>query len=470
MTRVSSSFKKRTEGKGCPRQAKSATLWLGLVLIFGGIKLFQCQNTTVSTSSVDKDCQKRIRSVLTSKEQSNFLDSLICSNYNPLLADLILSDRSKIRKFERQAYLKDLRSYRLSGLICNDHTDPSIPPVASEPAFKCLPAEYKRRACMDGRMSSPNSCTLPFSGDRGQGANPKTTPYVPEPERISKKFDCDSPGANCAEYPMGTGGRTGVDDGQLAKDVPESKLLTMRSDGRPVWHPKAVDLHLKLIREGKDVSPLHYPGAHRAIQKAVDFVKINNKSVAIFGSITPWVESIVLHNRAKLPIITVDYNQPKSLDKRLQTELMTTMLENEEQFDVAISYSSIEHDGQGRYGDPLDPDGDFAAIKEIWLKVAPGGYLLLNVPTGNDQFHWYSMRVYGPARLPLLTRGWEYYGLATGDKVFGPDEAFMLSEVPNNGSIVVLRKPQSVGADDLLDLKKFQGLKCDSSSKKCNVK
>lgn len=41
-------------------------------------------------------------------------------------------------------------------------------------------------------------------------------------------------------------------------------------------------------------------------------------------------------------------------------------------FDVAVSYSSIENDSRGRHGDPLDPDGDLAAMKEVWLMVSPG--------------------------------------------------------------------------------------------------
>jgi hypothetical protein len=182
------------------------------------------------------------------------------------------------------------------------------------------------------------------------------------------------------------------------------------------------------------------------------------------------VESIVLHNGAKAPTTTVDYNQPKSFDERLRTEQMSSMLEGDEQFDVAVSYSSIEHDGQGRYGDPLDPDGDLAAMKEVWIKVAPGGWFLLNVPLGKDGFHWYSMRHYGSSRLPVLTRGWEYGALATSKKMYGPNEAFVIDEVESVSPVLILRKPQSVGVDEVLDTAKFGGLMCDSTSGQCSVK
>jgi SAM-dependent methyltransferase len=42
----------------------------------------------------------------------------------------------------------------------------------------------------------------------------------------------------------------------------------------------------------------------------------------------------------------------------------------------------VEHVGLGRYGDPLDPDGDLKAIAELKRVVAPGGSLLFVVPIG----------------------------------------------------------------------------------------
>lgn len=42
----------------------------------------------------------------------------------------------------------------------------------------------------------------------------------------------------------------------------------------------------------------------------------------------------------------------------------------------------VEHVGLGRYGDPLDPDGDLKAIAELRRVLAPGGLLLFVVPVG----------------------------------------------------------------------------------------
>lgn len=435
-----------------------------------------------TSAPADNNCLTLIRSFLTVQEIGDTLDTLLCSASLPVssslagatlttLADLVIRDRSELRRLERREYLRDLRSYRLSGLICNDHLDKSMPPVNSEPAFKCLTNDYKRRACMDGRVGSPAACNAYGGGD---------APYIPEPERkqIQQQTSIDnypqecrdlsSEGVEkCGENFMTYGGTT--DEGQLAAGVPEAKVLTQSKMSRPVWRKESLDFHLNLIQQGKNVGPLHYPGSHQALQKSLETIGVKGRSVAIFGSISPWVESIVHHNDAKSPTKTVDYNHPISFDDRMETELMSTMLEGGKQFDIIISYSSIEHDGQGRYGDPLDPDGDLAAMKECWLKVKPGGYFLIGVPWGEDGFYWISEREYGLYRLPVLIRGWEYRGVVTSKMVHGPKDTFKLWDVANDSPILVLRKPESVGVHDVLDTSKFGGFSCDTKSKTCGI-
>ncbi len=45
---------------------------------------------------------------------------------------------------------------------------------------------------------------------------------------------------------------------------------------------------------------------------------------------------------------------------------------------------TIEHIGLGRYGDPLDPNGDLKAIQELIRVLAPGGNLLFVTPLGKS--------------------------------------------------------------------------------------
>lgn len=54
----------------------------------------------------------------------------------------------------------------------------------------------------------------------------------------------------------------------------------------------------------------------------------------------------------------------------------------------------IEHIGLGRYGDPLDPQGDIKAAKELIRVLEPGGSLLIAVPTGKARIQFNAHRIY----------------------------------------------------------------------------
>lgn len=54
----------------------------------------------------------------------------------------------------------------------------------------------------------------------------------------------------------------------------------------------------------------------------------------------------------------------------------------------------VEHVGLGRYGDPLDPDGDLKAVAELSRVLAPGGSLLFVVPVGMPKVMFNAHRVY----------------------------------------------------------------------------
>jgi hypothetical protein len=58
---------------------------------------------------------------------------------------------------------------------------------------------------------------------------------------------------------------------------------------------------------------------------------------------------------------------------------------------------TIEHIGLGRYGDPLDYDGDIKAINELSRVLAPNGILLIVVPVGKEnKIIFNAHRIYEP--------------------------------------------------------------------------
>jgi SAM-dependent methyltransferase len=65
----------------------------------------------------------------------------------------------------------------------------------------------------------------------------------------------------------------------------------------------------------------------------------------------------------------------------------------------------VEHVGLGRYGDPLDPEGDLKAIAELRRVLAPGGTLLFVVPIGRPKIMFNAHRIYSYRQVVESFRG-----------------------------------------------------------------
>lgn len=67
----------------------------------------------------------------------------------------------------------------------------------------------------------------------------------------------------------------------------------------------------------------------------------------------------------------------------------------------------VEHIGLGRYGDPLDPDGDVKAMRELQRVLAPGGSILFVTPTGRPRIQFNAHRIYGYDQIVNAFKGLE---------------------------------------------------------------
>ncbi len=67
----------------------------------------------------------------------------------------------------------------------------------------------------------------------------------------------------------------------------------------------------------------------------------------------------------------------------------------------------VEHIGLGRYGDPLDPEGDLKAVAELKRVLAPGGSLLFVVPVGRSRLMFNGHRIYSFAQIENMFAGLE---------------------------------------------------------------
>lgn len=154
-----------------------------------------------------------------------------------------------------------------------------------------------------------------------------------------------------------------------------------------------------------------------------DYIK--GKKIGVIGSMEPWVESFLIALGAK-EVATIEYNRLTYAHPQIRTfsqsefdqlyrDCSLSKVEagdadecHAHSFDFIISPSAFDHDGLGRYGDPLDPWGDIGSMKQMeqLLRRHGEGFLFLTVPIGPDVVVFNLHRRYGPIRLPLLLGNW----------------------------------------------------------------
>ena len=162
----------------------------------------------------------------------------------------------------------------------------------------------------------------------------------------------------------------------------------------------------------------------------------------VMGSELPWVECLALSAGAKA-VWTFEYGNINSTHPRMFARPYKEMAAGFasgtiSQVDWIATFSSLEHSGLGRYGDPLNPDGDKEALQQAWCMLKPGGTLILGIPMScqrNGFIEFNAHRFYGFERLAHISSGYQLIGFVGGCDIKA-----------RAGSIVLLRKPlQSLG-------------------------
>jgi SAM-dependent methyltransferase len=93
---------------------------------------------------------------------------------------------------------------------------------------------------------------------------------------------------------------------------------------------------------------------------------------------------------------------------------------------------TIEHVGLGRYGDPIDSEGDIKAIEELKRVVAPGGSLLFVTPVGQPKIEFNAHRIYSYEQIMSYFEGYEL------------KEFSLIPEDGQNGGIMTNANPELV--------------------------
>lgn len=75
---------------------------------------------------------------------------------------------------------------------------------------------------------------------------------------------------------------------------------------------------------------------------------------------------------------------------------MTALPHTDGSIDSISCLHAVEHVGLGRYGDAVDPDGCWTAMKELQRVLAPGGRLYFSAPIGRERVEFNAHRVFAP--------------------------------------------------------------------------
>lgn len=185
---------------------------------------------------------------------------------------------------------------------------------------------------------------------------------------------------------------------ELSEDFISNTTPSLRGQVPRCFTPKYDDLLLKhtwtseMIETGvlssknriKHLTPPHYPHSCEQILDALSNVDTIYKSsnILVHGSVSPWVECLLISQGYK-NIFTTDY-----IDINIKYPGIVFIPREkifDYKFDLVISYSSLEHDGLGRYGDPINPRGAFDAVDEVYELLNEKGVFLCAIPIRNMQ-------------------------------------------------------------------------------------
>lgn len=190
----------------------------------------------------------------------------------------------------------------------------------------------------------------------------------------------------------------------------EGNIVSELQASRMNWTPEVINRFVSNWTRDKIITNSHgqepYAGVGKMFVSAFDKYFPKKPKVAVIGSLDPWIEALCINCRST-STTTIEYNVPTCEDPRFKTMSFNDYSAVEDEFDVAITYSSVEHSGLGRYGDTLDSDGDIMTMKAIHKSLKKDGLLFWGAPVNpeKDVLVWNACRIYGNIRTPLLFEG-----------------------------------------------------------------
>lgn len=167
------------------------------------------------------------------------------------------------------------------------------------------------------------------------------------------------------------------------------ELFKSQSSGRFElnWTDIRPYLDDKTATTGFDAHYIYHPAwAARIVKKINPLFHIDISSTLHFCS----------QLSAFVPVKFYDYRPAiLNLDNLISERAdLNDLLFETDSVDCISCMHTIEHIGLGRYGDPIDANGDLKAINELKRVVKPGGSLLFVVPVGKPKIIFNAHRIY----------------------------------------------------------------------------
>ncbi|MEM9282585.1 MAG: DUF268 domain-containing protein, partial [Verrucomicrobiota bacterium] len=192
----------------------------------------------------------------------------------------------------------------------------------------------------------------------------------------------------------------GFEDGRKRcsiNQVPEAAkpFMEYRDESyKAVWSNELLNRLVYLASKDADISPSDYPGSALQFYAAFQSHPIEGQDILVVGSISPWVEAIAL-SRGASSVTTTDYARITCESDQIRLIAPREVFNRSDAFDAVCSFSSIEHDGLGRYGDRLNPAGDFETMARLRNCLKNDGRFYLGIPIGLGVIVGNFHRIYG---------------------------------------------------------------------------
>lgn len=111
------------------------------------------------------------------------------------------------------------------------------------------------------------------------------------------------------------------------------------------------------------------------------------------------IDGFVSHLLTFMPVTVIDIRPLTSTVEGLtfmQADATDLAGIQDDSVESLSSLHAVEHFGLGRYGDPVEPDACFRAMRALARVLQPGGKLYFSVPVGIERVEFNAHRVFAP--------------------------------------------------------------------------